>query len=70
LKVTGWVRNLPDGRVELVAEGSAMDLERLMTELAKGPPASRVDKVEQTEEAYTGEFKHFKIVDSPSRSDN
>jgi acylphosphatase len=61
LKVTGWVRNLPDGRVELVAEGSATDLGRLMAELAKGPPAARIDKVEQTEAAYTGEFKRFQI---------
>jgi acylphosphatase len=61
LNVTGWVRNLPDGRVELVAEGPSADLGRLMTEVAKGPAASRVDAIEQKEAAYTGEFKRFAI---------
>ena len=62
LNVTGWVKNIPDGRVELVAEGPAADLERLLTEVAKGPAASRVDAVERKEEAYTGEFKRFAIA--------
>ena len=62
LKVTGWVKNLPDGRVELVAEGPATDLDRLMTEVAKGPAGSRVDAVERKDEAYTGGFAHFKIA--------
>jgi len=61
LQVTGWVKNLPDGRVELVAEGPSADLERLMTEVAKGPVASRVDAIEQKEAAYTGEFKRFAV---------
>jgi acylphosphatase len=62
LRVTGWVRNLADGRVELVAEGLAADVARLLAEVAKGPPASRVDAVEQKEEPYTGEFKSFRIA--------
>jgi len=61
LNVTGWVKNLPDGRVELIAEGPSADLERLMTEVAKGPAAARVDAIEQKEAAYTGEFKRFAV---------
>jgi acylphosphatase len=61
LHVTGWVKNLPDGRVELVAEGPSADLERLMTEVAKGPAASRVEDIAQKEAVYTGEFNRFSI---------
>jgi acylphosphatase len=58
---TGWVRNLPDGRVELVAEGPSGDLDQLLAEVSHGPPAARVDKVETKEEPPTGEFKGFGV---------
>jgi acylphosphatase len=61
LKLRGWVKNLKDGRVELVAEGPAADLEKLVAAVSKGPPGARVDKVEQKEEPPTGEFKGFRI---------
>lgn len=61
LKVTGWVRNLEDGRVEIVAEGTPEDLKKLMDAVAQGPRGSRVDKVEQKKETYTGEFKKFRV---------
>jgi acylphosphatase len=61
LDVRGWVRNLPDGRVEIVAEGPAADLEKLASEVSKGPPAARVDKVDRKEEPCTGEFQRFEI---------
>lgn len=38
----GWVKNCPDGRVEVLAEGSAKDLTGLHTSLAKGPPGADV----------------------------
>jgi acylphosphatase len=47
--------------VELVAEGPAADLEKLLAEVAKGPTGSRVDKVERREEDCTGEFKGFAV---------
>jgi acylphosphatase len=62
LEVKGWVKNLADGRVEIVAEGSEADLEKFMKEVAKGPKGSNVDKLEQKEEPYTGEFKEFKVA--------
>jgi len=46
LGVTGWVRNLPDGRVEAVIEGDSPSLESLMAKLREGPPASSVDEIE------------------------
>ena len=41
----GWVRNLPDGRVEVVAEGDAEALERFERHIRHGPPGARVDDV-------------------------
>ena len=49
--VFGWARNLPDGRVEIVAEGDAEALDRLVEWCRHGPPAARVTAVEvQVEE--------------------
>ena len=59
LKLKGWVKNLEDGRVELVAEGPAPEIEKLMEAVAKGPSGARVDKVDRKEEPHTGEFKRF-----------
>jgi len=59
--VTGWVRNLPDGRVEAVFEGEKEAVEKLIEFCKRGPPGARVTKVEVAWEPYTGEFKDFKI---------
>lgn len=45
-ELRGWVRNLPDGRVEVVAAGSRGDLDRLEGFLRRGPPAARVEGLE------------------------
>lgn len=45
LELRGWVRNTEDGDVEVVASGSAEDLEELRASLGKGPRGSRVDRV-------------------------
>ena len=42
----GWVRNLPDNRVEIVAEGDAEALQRFERHIRHGPPGARVEKVE------------------------
>ncbi|WP_272699264.1 acylphosphatase [Desulfovibrio sp. Fe33] len=46
LGVTGWVRNLPDGAVEVLAQGSAEQLDRFEERLRLGPPLARVSAVE------------------------
>jgi len=46
LNVTGWVRNLPDGTVEILANGSRDNLERFMHYIKTGSVGSRVDKAE------------------------
>ncbi len=46
LDLGGWVRNLPDGRVEVLAEGKQDDVEQLIQWLWEGPPGAEVEKVE------------------------
>ncbi|HEB76910.1 MAG TPA: acylphosphatase, partial [Methylothermaceae bacterium] len=57
--LTGWVRNLPDGRVEIVAEGEESALQQLLAWCHEGPQAARVDQVECREEPVSGEFDTF-----------
>lgn len=59
--VTGWVRNLSDGRVEAVFEGEKDDVEMLIRFCNGGPPGARVTKVETLREKYAGEFADFRI---------
>ena len=61
LGLTGWVKNLPDGTVEVVAEGDRELLEELIKELWKGPSAAQVTDVIINWERYTGEFKNFDV---------
>jgi acylphosphatase len=44
--VHGWVRNLPDGRVEAAAEGEAEAIERFERDIRHGPPGARVERME------------------------
>jgi acylphosphatase len=48
LGLGGYTRNLPDGRVEVVAVGEDAGVERLVERLHVGPPLARVDEVERT----------------------
>jgi acylphosphatase len=49
--VSGSVRNLPDGSVEVDASGTAADVDRLLDRLRAGPPGARVIEVEVEERA-------------------
>jgi acylphosphatase len=62
LAVSGYVRNLPDGRsLEVVAEGSRPDLEQLLSYLREGPRLSRVDAVESDWGEPTGAYDGFGV---------
>jgi len=61
LGLTGWVRNLPDRRVELVAEGEAENLEELISRCWKGPPLAIVRSIDVQREPPTGEHSTFII---------
>lgn len=49
LGLRGVVRNLPDGSVEVIAEGVTEALDRLERALSEGPTVARVDRVEKTD---------------------
>jgi acylphosphatase len=61
LHLTGWVRNLPGGGVEVKAEGEKSGLEKLVGYLKKGPPAARVDNVKVEWGDCSGGFSGFRI---------
>lgn len=60
--LTGWVRNLPVGSVELWAEGPAEELEQFIADLRLGPGNARVDHVDVMFGEYTGKFHNFDIT--------
>ena len=62
LGLTGWVRNCPDGSVEVVAEGPRARLEDLVAWCRHGPPRAQVDHVEIEWSAATGEFSGFRTA--------
>jgi acylphosphatase len=61
LNLLGWVRNRPDGSVEVTAEGTRPNLEQLLAALWDGPPAARVDEVQAEWQPASGEFSSFWI---------
>lgn len=52
--VAGWVRNLPDGRVEAVFEGAAEAVERMVAWARQGPARARIDELSVTDEPAGG----------------
>jgi len=61
LGLKGWVRNLPDGRVEVVAEGERPALKRLIEFCRKGPEGAKVENIEIEWEEPGNEFETFEI---------
>jgi len=57
----GWVRNLPDGRVEIVAEGDAEALQRFERHMRHGPPGARIERVEVDHTEPSGHDTGFSI---------
>jgi acylphosphatase len=61
LGLTGWVRNLGDGRVEVLCEGPEERLGEMIDWCREGPRSARVERVESLWEGHTGEFGSFEI---------
>ena len=61
LKLTGWVMNLPDGRVEAVAEGSEKGLKEFLQKMNNGPMKPYIQHVSEQWGQVTGEFNDFRI---------
>ena len=59
--VKGWIRNMPDGTVATVAEGSEMELNEFLYMLRKGPSFSHVTKVDVVWGEYQGNFRSFDV---------
>lgn len=62
LGLTGWVRNLPDGRVEAVFEGERLDVEKAVEFCRRGPPGAYVRGLDLKWEKWTGEFPDFRVT--------
>ncbi|MFI2563753.1 acylphosphatase [Paenarthrobacter sp. NPDC018779] len=61
LMLRGTVRNRSDGSVELVAEGPAADVDRMLAWLNSSDAPGRVENVESDVSGATGDFKDFRI---------
>ena len=59
--LTGFVKNLRDGSVEILAEGPREELERFARDLSEGPRCGLVQDVQLTWTASTGEFATFEV---------
>lgn len=62
LRLSGWVRNLRSGAVEVIAEGRRNDLEGLLKALRKGPPMSWVERVDIDWKDAKGERGAFEVT--------
>lgn len=62
LGLGGWVRNRPDGTVELEAQGPASDVEEFAAAMRRGPTAARVDAVEQQDVPAVRTDESFQIL--------
>ena len=58
----GWVRNLPDGRVEALFQGDKRALEAMLAWCHLGPPHAYVDRVEEDWQAYQGDLGEFRVA--------
>jgi acylphosphatase len=61
LHLTGWVRNLPDGRVEAIFEGEEENVRDMVKWCHRGPSYAHVTEVTAVKEEYTGEFNQFSL---------
>jgi acylphosphatase len=57
--IHGWIRNLPDGRVEALAEGDRESVDRFEAALRRGPSTARIDTFSVEEEVPTGRATGF-----------
>ncbi len=62
LSLSGWVKNLTDGRVEAVVQGPADDLDELIAWCRTGPAGARVDGVEVTDRPVDSLLNGFRVL--------
>lgn len=59
--LAGWVRNLPDGRVEMEVEGEEGALNGFLSEVRRGPAHARVTRVQVDRRPPTGQLQGFEV---------
>ncbi|NLT84160.1 acylphosphatase, partial [Coprothermobacter proteolyticus] len=57
--ITGYIRNLPNGTIEVVAEGPEEELKEFLNWLHHGPSSAIVERVDVEYQPYTGQYKSF-----------
>lgn len=65
----GWVRNLEDGRVEVLVQGQSAAVQKLVEQCSIGPLAGRVDRLEVREETLSTALLPFQIQRDSSKSE-
>lgn len=61
LGVTGWVKNLSDGRVEIMVEGNEIIVDQMLEWCKKGPPGAKVENIHVEIFPYKGVYNDFII---------
>lgn len=61
LGITGWVKNLPDGKVEAIFEGEEEKIKEMVEWTKRGPVFAKVNNLNVEWQEYKGEFKDFEI---------
>lgn len=61
LSLTGWVRNLPDGRVEAIFEGEETNVRKIIDFCWRGPTNAYVVDVDVRQQEWKGEFENFEV---------
>jgi acylphosphatase len=62
LGVTGWVKNLRDGRVEVLIEGDESDVKQMVDWCSHGPRGAHVTDIQTEIHSYTGNFHDFDVI--------
>ena len=59
--VTGWIKNLDDGRVEIMIEGEDKSVDVVTKWCSLGPANSRIDDIKINQEEFLGEYENFEV---------
>lgn len=62
LGLSGWVKNLPNGEVEAIAQGPAASVEQFVGWCRRGPSEARVESVQAEDEPVAQDLSAFRIV--------
>ena len=60
--VTGWVKNLESGQVEILLEGDAQNVNSVIDWSHNGPANSRVDEIKTKQQEFSGQYSYFNVL--------